>query len=183
MFSKGWTKIIILLFLVMLVPLLLDSFGIDIIEGAGPKSGSSLGGVGMKAAVGKAAQDAAKAKAALEAKKANSKAGTAAAPAATATATATAAAAAEEAEEDREIDELFTVNNDNGLDYAYALDVYESFTEGATAGKQPGICKIMNNRWFPIINNTKTSDRQKIDALKIKFDKIYKKKKCTSVMK
>ena len=55
MFSKGWTKIIILLFLVMLVPLLLDSFGIDIIEGAGPTSG----GGGKKTAVGKGAAGAA----------------------------------------------------------------------------------------------------------------------------
>jgi hypothetical protein len=120
MFSKGWTKIIILLFLVMLVPLLLDSFVIDIIEGTGPKSGSSLGGVGMKAAVGTAAEDATKAKAALEAKKANSKAGTAA----------PSADANEEAEEDSDLAELFTVNNNNGLDYAYAYAL-EPFFEGA----------------------------------------------------
>ena len=138
MFSKGWTKIIILLFLVMLVPLLLDSFGIDIIEGAGPTSGSSLGGVGMKAVVGKAAEDAAKAKAALEAEKAKAKSTPAAAPAATAAA---AAAAAEEAEEDSEIAELFTVNNDNGLDYAYAYSV-EPFSEGATSKQKP-VCKII----------------------------------------
>lgn len=56
MFAKGLTKIIILLFLAMLVPLLLDSFGIDIIEGAGPKNNSTRataqgkGGEGEKAA-------------------------------------------------------------------------------------------------------------------------------------
>ena len=183
MFAKGWTKIIILLFLVMLVPLLLDSFGIDIIEGAGPTSGGGggvtargAGGVGMKAAVSKAEEDAKKAKAALDkalAEKAKAKAGTAPA----------APAANEEAEEDKEIAELFTVNNDE-LKYAYALDVYESFTEGVTsAGKSPPICRIMNNRLLPIINNPKTNDTQKLKALKDKLDKIYTNKKCTAVMK
>jgi hypothetical protein len=125
MFAKGWTKIIIILFLVMLVPLLLDSFGIDIIEGAGPTSGSSLGGVGMKAAVSKAEEDAKKAKAALDkalAEKAKAKTGTA-------------PAANEEAEEDKEIAELFTVNN-GASDFAYAY-VMEPFFEGATAKAAP----------------------------------------------
>ena len=43
MLSKRWTKIIILLFLVMLVPLLLDSFGGDLYEGAGKTVSKSVG--------------------------------------------------------------------------------------------------------------------------------------------
>lgn len=50
MFSKRWTKLIILLFLAMLVPLLLDSFGVDLYEGAiGSGIGSDLGDVAGKA--------------------------------------------------------------------------------------------------------------------------------------
>ena len=145
MFSKQWTKIIILLFLVMLLPLIFDSFGNDIYEGAGPKSGGGggatakgAGGVGMKAAVAKAEEDAKKAKAALDkalADKAKAKAGTA--PAAKGN------EAAEETEEDSEFSELFTVNNKNdSLTYAYAYDI-EPFFEGAANKKKP-VCKIFS---------------------------------------
>ena len=146
MFSKQWTKIIILLFLVMLVPLIFDSFGNDIYEGAGPTSGGGggatakgAGGVGMKAAVAKAEEDAKKAKAALDkalADKANAKAGTAP--------VAKGNEATEETEEDSEFAELFTVNNNNkndNLTYAYAYDI-EPFFEGATSKKKP-VCKII----------------------------------------
>jgi len=159
MFSKGWTKIIILLFLVMLVPLLLDSFGIDIIEGAGPTSGGGgqktavgKGAVGKGAFEAKAAEDAMKAKAALDAtlaEKAKAKA-KAAAPTG-----ATPADTNEEAEENSELAELFTVNNNNGLDYAYAYAL-EPFFEGAAtkakaapvaapapAPKKKPVCKII----------------------------------------
>ena len=145
----------------MLVPLLLDSFGGDIYEGAGPKSGGGggatakgAGGVGMKAAVGGAAEKAKEEKAKLDAKlKTIADAAKAAADVAKASAASAAKAAAdtakakspeakEEAEEASELAELFTVNNNNqndGLTYAYAYAV-EPFFEGATS-KKP-VCKI-----------------------------------------
>jgi len=187
MFSKGWTKIIILLFLVMLVPLLLDSFGIDIIEGAGPTSGGGgrktavgKGAVGKGAFEAKAVEDAMKAKAALDATLAEKAKAKAAAPADKSKASTTGTSTDDE--EKKYIAELFTVNNDE-LKYAYALNLHESFTEGATSGKPPPICKYMNKYLLPITNDTKTSDKQKVDALKTKFDNIYKEKKCTAVMK
>lgn len=143
----------------MLVPLLLDSFGGDIYEGAGPTSGGGggatakgAGGVGMKAAVGGAAEKAKEEKAKLDAKlktiahaaKAavdKAKASADAANAAADTAKAKSPEAKEEAEEASELAELFTVNNNqnDGLTYAYAYAV-EPFFEGATS-KKP-VCKI-----------------------------------------
>ena len=122
MFSKGRIIIIILLFLGMLMPLILDSFGIDIIEGAGPTSGSSLGGVGMKSAVGKAAEDAKRAKASLDAELAAKAKGKMSAITSTES-------------EDIDFAELFT-NRTNEFAYAY---VTESFVEGAASNK-PAAC-------------------------------------------
>jgi hypothetical protein len=166
MFSKRWTRLIILLFLAMLIPIILYNYAFDTVEGNVALATACANGTGAVGACGKlkaSADEATKAQAALMAnlkKKADDKA-KAAAPVTSKTAAPVASKAAapvaskaaapvaskatapavskDEAEEDSELAELFTVNNGTGdFAYAYALEpFYEGVATKATPATAP----------------------------------------------
>ena len=123
MFSKSWLYLIIMLFLGMLIPLILDSLFFDIYEGAiAGGGGSSYGGVGMKKSIA-TAQAHARAQADAAKLAANPATG-------------------DQEEGASDFAELFTVNNDRTNEFAYAY-VTESFVEGAAVVvKKAPACKV-----------------------------------------
>ena len=194
MFSKRWSKLIILLFLAMLIPLILYNYAFDTVEGNVALATACANGTGAVGACGKlkaSADEATKAQARLMAdlkKKADDKAKAAVdnkskaavdnKPKAAVDNKSKAAVSKDTTEEDSELAELFTVNNGTGdFAYAYAL---EPFYEGATSGKKgPAFCRIINNRFFPIIDNKNITNDKKITELTEKFNYYLEKKKCT----
>jgi hypothetical protein len=168
MLSKRWIKLIILLFLGMLIPLVWDSFVFDVIEG-NVAGGSDKGGVGLKAAIAKAAEQATKAKAAAEA-------------------SAKSAAAKEAADEKKELDELAAATkeltdatkaaNAAEADFkksAAELGIKESFVEGVTSkskSKTPTAADLKNLE----LKKTKAKNlKTGLDNIKKKIDSAAKK--------